>query len=333
MEQGKEGLLATSPAKAPRLRRKLQKSLRQQPSSIASRFGSSASNQALPRKTCDTTDSKPTTPQAQQSPSASDSTAPTRPKMRRRAKTPVLSIGQLEDIPRQGRGLSRTSSVDLIAEQYKAILEVQRSSPYSDDNHSDEPPLSHQEIDIDELVMLRRRRSSNSLPGQTSSGDSTRMVGLANLSPTSDDGTLVSFQEEAVYFKPVSFSPEPESPILPLSQPQTTTHDYNDDDDDNVGLQICLDLLTRELSSAIAGRPCRSSVDTSALQVLAMIEAYERLRDQMAELSSGNEQARSLEMMFDMWLRALHSIHHSMTGGQGVGDNDYGAELGTEELD
>ena len=64
-----------------------------------------------------------------------------------------------------------------------------------------------------------------------------------------------------------------------------------------------------------------------------MIEAYERLRDQMAELSHSNEEARSMEMMFDMWLRALYAIHDSMTGNQGVVRDGYGAELGTEELD
>lgn len=152
------------------------------------------------------------------------------------------------------------------------------------------------------------------------------MVEPHNWSPTSDDGTLVSFQDETVYFKPVSFSPEPESPLPPELSRQTTA-------DDNVSLQICLDLLTRDLSSAMAGRPCRSSVGTSALQVLVMIEAYERLRDQMAELSQSNEQARSMEMMFDMWLRALYTVHDSMTASEGAGDRNYGADLRTREFD
>lgn len=174
---------------------------------------------------------------------------------------------------------------------------------------------------------MQRPDSLGYLQDETLIGTPTGMIQLSHPSSTSDDGTLVSFQDETVYFKPVSFSPGPESPRPPLSR-QTTT----DTTDDNVSLQICLDLLTRELSSAFAGRPCGSSAGTSALQIWVMIEAYERLRDQMAELSQGNEQARSMEMMFDMWLRALYKIHDTMTGVP-AGANDYGADLGTEELD
>ena len=241
--------------------------------------------------------------------------------MKRRAKTPIFSIGQLEDIPRPGNGLSRTSSVDLIAEQYRAILESRRSSVYSD-NHS-EPSLSPRTPVHDEPSPVQHRRGLGYFPEEIPIGAPTR--GPPNPSPTSDDGTLVSFQDDTVYFKPFSFSPEPESPPPHMRRDSSP--------DDNVGLQICLDLLTRDLSSAIAGRPCRSSVGTSALQVLVMIEAYERLRDQMAELSHSNEEARSMEMMFDMWLRALYAIHDSMTRNQGVVRDGYGAELGTEELD
>ncbi len=247
--------------------------------------------------------------------------APATPRMKRRAKTPIFSIGQLEDIPRPSNALSRTSSVDLIAEQYRAILESRRSSIYSD-NHS-EPSLSPRTPVDDEPSPVQQRRSLNYFADESPIRAPTR--GPLNPSPTSDDGTLVSFQDDTVYFKPFSFSPEPESP------PPHTRRDSSPDD--NVGLQICLDLLTRDLSSAIAGRPCRSSVGTSALQVLVMIEAYERLRDQMAELSHSNEEARSMEMMFDMWLRALYTIHDSMTRDQRVVRDGYGAELGTEELD
>jgi len=265
--------------------------------------------------------------------SGSDSTNPSTPKMRRRAKTPVFSVGQLEGLPRPPNTLGRTSSVDLIAEQYKAVLESQRCSMYSDDS---DPALSPQysDSDTDEPVTLRRRRSSGYLQNEAPLGEysttttTTRMVELPNPSPTSDDGTLVSFQDEGtVYFKPVSFSspepePEPESPL----RSQTSSAE------DNVSLQICLDLLTRELSSAIAGRPCPSTRDTSALQVWAMIEAYERLRDQMAVLSPSNEQARSMEMMFDMWLRALYSIHDTMAAGARE-KKEVGAELGSEASD
>lgn len=241
--------------------------------------------------------------------------------MKRRAKTPILSIGQLENARRPGRPLVRTSSVDLIAEQYQARLE------YLDASY--EPPLSPYDTELDEPVPpLRRRRSSNYCQEESPIEHSPRMAEIANPSPASDDGTLVSFQGDTVYFKPVSLSPEPESSPQRWNRQSTQSTA-----DDNVSLQVCLDLLTRELSSAIAGRPSRPPVDTAALQILVMIEAYEKLRDQMAEISHGNEQARTMESMFDFWLRALYAVHDSMTGGGKGGDYDYEAALGTEELD
>ncbi|KAL2266224.1 hypothetical protein VTJ83DRAFT_5576 [Remersonia thermophila] len=159
------------------------------------------------------------------------------------------------------------------------------------------------------------------------------------------------------------------------------------DTPENVSLQICLDLLTRELSAAMRrddhqrqrqgwqrrllghrrglgpadvsssstttsasslsfssaqSRPASPSLSsatsasastgTSALQVWLMIEAYERVRDEMVRLrshmatSAGSaggrgEQTKRVadaEAMLDTWLRALYRIHEEMVlaGGQ-----------------
>ncbi|SPQ27025.1 d4be1734-70ec-4bbb-8220-0be42932db58 [Thermothielavioides terrestris] len=260
--------------------------------------------------------------------------------MRRRPKTPILSITPPEDGPRAGNVLGRTSSVDLIAEQYRALLESRPSSVYSD--AYSEPALSPQgsDRDHDEPLTLKPRSSSSVyLPGETRTGTTSQRatVELPDPSPTSDDGTLVSFQDETVYFKPISFSPRPESPLLPpsLARHSCAAAASAASADGNVSLQICLDLLTRELSSAMAGRPSCASATTSALQVWAMIEAYERLRDQVVEDSRGGnaqQQATSMEMMFDVWLRALYSIHDSLAGAARREGNDDEAELGPDEL-
>ncbi|KAK4252421.1 hypothetical protein C7999DRAFT_10033 [Corynascus novoguineensis] len=276
-----------------------------------------------------------------------------------------LPVSPPRAIPRPTHFLGRTSSVDLIAEQYQAVLESRHTSVYSGQEDDDkkevevedgwEPALSPTNEDSDDSTDSRC-----SLPHEEAASfcDSARvMAEFPNASPGSDDGTLVSFQGDTVYFKPVSFSPMPspafvpgprheheyeyehehgsefdsecESPTAnatPLSRQMTSA------EDDNVSLQICLDLLTRELSSAMPlsssswqcggdgggggphTHPPTLSAGTSALQVWVMIEAYERLRDQMAELgATGNyEQAREMERMFDMWLRALYSVHGSM---------------------
>ncbi|KAK1836696.1 hypothetical protein QBC39DRAFT_56732 [Podospora conica] len=237
------------------------------------------------------------------------------PKMRRRAKTPIFSIGQLENIPRPANALGRTSSVELIAEQYKALIESQES--VLGDAHS-EPPLSRNGDDAPEPLggrVLRRQQSSDELDTASPFHAPSHQI-LAG-SPTSDDGTLVSFEEDRVYFKPVSFSPEPRSPLPNFSQQLHPLPTPSDDVlSSNLSLQICLDLLTRDLSSALASRPSRSSPETSALQVWCMIEAYERLRDQLAPGQAGGPVAD----MFDTWLRALYRIHDDLTGGEGDGE-------------
>ncbi|KAK3292724.1 uncharacterized protein B0H64DRAFT_236182 [Chaetomium fimeti] len=277
-------------------------------------------------------------------PSPSSDFVPASPNMRYRTKpTSTSSVSQPKAPPGTPNTLYRTSSVELIAEQYNAVLESRYSPEHSDGS---EPPLTPQASEADEPVIFRRRRSWDYHQSETSSRDSPHMAELPERSPISDDGTLVSFQGDAVYFKPLScspkqapllFSPQSEPPPPPsvplsLSRQQTSSADDNDndnnndnddddddDDDDSLGLQISLDLLTHDLSSAIAGRrsrrPCRPSRATSALQVWVMIEAYERMRDQMAELSQSEERARAMRDMFDLWLRALYAVHGDMSRG------------------
>ena len=252
--------------------------------------------------------------------------------MRRRAKTPIFSIGQLEKIPRPGNALAseRRSSVELIAEQYRALLASRNS--ISSDSHS-EPPPSRQANDlvfegvkrIQSLEDARQRlRDSVSLsPGRSP----TYSI------PVSDDGTLIDFEDETVYFKPVSYSSEPTSPLFArqgLAAPSQTPTPAN------LSLQICLDLLMRDLSSGLRNRSSQPpQSETSALQVWVMIEAYERLRDELLDLRLDYSVLQPLEMMFDMWLRALYAIHDSLTRNDEEmrSESDYGAELGTEELD
>lgn len=238
---------------------------------------------------------------------------------RRRAKTPVLAIGQLEGLPLKGYATPPAkASVDdePIAEQYKRLVdECDRHSLYSN-AHSEPPPsrLGHREDEYEP----RRQRSSDDLPSNSlfSKADGKKHPAT---SPTSDDGTLVSFEEETVYFKPVSFSPEPRSPAPTPAHAHGSSLDSSAGNPfaspSNLSLQICLDLLTRELSSAVADdRRRRPGNDVPALQVWVMIEAFERLRDQVAEMRLGVGGTSGVEDMFETWIRALYAIHDSLTG-------------------
>jgi hypothetical protein len=243
-----------------------------------------------------------------------------------RAKTPALTTAQLEaaSTSRAASAPGKASSVELIAEQYRALLES-RDSMYTD-SHS-EPPPSRQEVESP--LGIKRQHSSGDLQEAASSAPQPA-AGVPTGSPTSDDETLVAFEEETVYFKPVSFSPEPLSPINNFEQPFFSPPLAPE----SLSLQICVDLLTRDLTSAITDKPRRHGPDSSALQVWVMIEAYERLRDQVLDLRLRYDEIRSLELMFDMWLRSLYAIHDSLTGDGRTSDGDYEElELTAEGVD
>lgn len=154
-------------------------------------------------------------------------------------------------------------------------------------------------------------------------------------SPHSDDGTLVAFEEDAVSFMPGSVSPE-----LPSPWGSEHGHGHGHGHEQkrkpipparraspagSPSLQICLDLLGRELSSAANGSSLRPSAETSALQVWVMIEAYERLRDQVLGMHLDHEQEGSLDVMLNTWIKALYAVHDKMTGGDGhVSESEYG---------
>ncbi|KAH7013311.1 hypothetical protein EDB80DRAFT_639236 [Ilyonectria destructans] len=251
------------------------------------------------------------------SPVSSTSTAST---MRRQAKTPVFRIGQLEN-PSYGRGLNvanKTSSVELIADQYRAVLEsrdgTETESIYEDSNAPAEPwqvdalevPRSHL---LPDTHRMSRPRSRTHLEPLQQTSPSFQSI-------TPQDGDMVAFEEDAIYFKPISFSTDPSPEPSPDNRPTSQ---------DNLSLQICLDLLTRELSSAMADRPVRSGPDNAALQIWVMIEAYERLRDQVARMAlrNGNGEVGKVTQIFDTWLCALYSIHESMAAGAVLNEGDY----------
>lgn len=84
--------------------------------------------------------------------------------------------------------------------------------------------------------------------------------------------------------------------------------------------QVGLELLTRELSSAFANQSSRDSGNASGLQVWVMIEAYERLRDQLAASGTENKEAKAA---IDSWLEALYAIHKNMAGETAGSESEY----------
>ncbi|KAI1131105.1 hypothetical protein F5Y10DRAFT_89808 [Nemania abortiva] len=257
----------------------------------------------------------PAPPQEKTAPSC----PPVKTQMTRRyAKTPVSHIGQLETHPLlRTQGTSQdVPTIESIAESYRALLESRASflseaaNEHSLEKHDDfftpqdpalVPPPLEPVAELPEPPLTRGRRS-----------------------PRSDDGTLV--EDDGSDFKHAHVSSLPSSPsrtsyetASPGLERRVAVPTQNTD------LQTCLDLLTRQLSSTIHSAPAQPSADTTALQVWVMIEAYEKLRDQVLRTHEGDAQDGPLTAMFDTWLKALHSVHNGMTGGDGArSESNYG---------
>ena len=231
---------------------------------------------------------------------------------------PPVKIRQLDGTsPRKKeiRVVKKRASVELIAEQYQAFLESRDAKDEevesdSEEHQEDGPQLEPTQFD----------------PGS----DYPREVVLDapgpaepdNLSPASDI-TLVAFEEDAIFFKPVSCSspepsPHPERMTFdkPLPRPPS--------DSGNQPLQACISMLVKELTGAMPDQATPVGGGSSqALQVSAMIEAYERLRDQVGATGMGESEERNVRSMFDCWLAALHTMHRSYTRGAAVSERQY----------
>lgn len=291
--------------------------------SIIPEFSHLALHNASPRPSLDSSTTS--------SPTSSTSTVST---MRRRAKTPVHTIGQLEGekLGRQLEGVNKTSSVDLIAAQYQALLDPLDTESILTNPHS-EPPLSRAGS-LDITAQLKPQRSAGDIQLADASAIPIPQQSIFANSPVPSEGTLVEFDEEAIYFKPLSFSPEPPSPLRVLNKIQDAPHIHRETlaGQGNLGLQICTELLTRELAMAMLDKNGASS-DTSALQILVMIEAYERLRDQVLEMKPQRDELGGVETMFDSWLEALYTLHDVLSGDTRIMNDPEQAGLRAEGVD
>ncbi|PSR84317.1 hypothetical protein BD289DRAFT_434328 [Coniella lustricola] len=277
---------------------------------------------------------------------------------------PFLSPSSLsaETTARRASGAS-----EVMAEQYRALLapQTQTYEQFSSDlvreweERQNEEEMETRQHSIETIRSAITRRSP--LPrgaGAEAEAD--------NKSSPSSDTTLVDFEEDAaIYFKP-AFTPETLTPIpehQALSAAATTAsgsssfyeltgsgnssngniHGFgsgtgngngNGNVDNGLGLQMSVDLLTRELALAIGrGSPAaggdgsmyggreiaaigddgdesrgRDSARNPLLQILVMTEAYKRLRSQVRGMDMADKQRDMMEDMFGTWLEALQRV-------------------------
>ncbi|KAH7312203.1 hypothetical protein B0I35DRAFT_480680 [Stachybotrys elegans] len=259
---------------------------------------------------------------------------------RRHAKTPVFHIGQLEKSASMRHG-QKPCRIDIIAEQYRALLESRghddAEAVYTA-SHSATPALAPalplNATRIDTIPEIPPRGSVRALrltdkSSKSSSPSPHRQDSPAAPSPTSD-GTLVAFEEDTIYFKPISFSTEP--------SPTANQHSLSEEakaprrgSQGNLGLSISVDLLTKELSSVFLDKNTSTDSDPAALQVWVMIEAYERLQQRLSTLNLPEADVQNAKTAMGSWLTSLYAVHASLTGSDNMSESDYG-EL-AENLD
>ncbi|KAI0483688.1 hypothetical protein F4859DRAFT_408841 [Xylaria cf. heliscus] len=256
-------------------------------------------------------------PSQEKTPSSPIKNAPPQP-TRRYAKTPVSHIGQLETHPLlRTHGMSQdVPTIESIAESYRALLESRASFVSEATGEHGTMIEKHDKCFFPQDPAL--------VPPPLEPVAEVPEPPLPRGSPRSDDGTLV--EEDSADFKHIPISPAPSTPswasyeTAPLRIERRPTNASR-----RPNLQTCVSMLTRELSSAVNRSSDQSSADASALQIWVMIEAYEKLRDQVLRTHEGSIQENALRATFDTWLNALRSIHDEMIGGDGQrSESDYG---------
>lgn len=272
---------------------------------------------------------------------------PAVPRLRRRPKTPVRKIGQLEGLAQYSREEFPTALDEALAENpapvyhkkplsLAEVLAETCESLYG----SGTPPLSpttpRSLRKVSGLQNLRRTsNSSGSEPsspdfsdGETyvgldlSPGASTRMLKHLSASSLSSGGSLAtnstSSYHSAVSEQDFGSSCKKERSSLPPRRspnPSRVNGAKVFEYAHNIEMKICLDLLKTDLASAL---PPRSPSDsTMALQLWLMIESYEalkrRLRQQLArETGPGTDKTSQCTFeVLDHWLEALYSVYNS----------------------
>ncbi|KAG9228756.1 hypothetical protein BJ875DRAFT_346205, partial [Amylocarpus encephaloides] len=218
----------------------------------------------------------------------------------RRAKTPVHFIGQLE---------SKSAPYDLaqtLAQQYQDILPLPTLTPI--------PELKHRRKSIRKInchASLRDLVKEQSRPPSLAS-DCDTLVGFE--SPTS----LAGSQTKDCFPEITNLNLMDKQITGPLTPSEQNALETFNTIHNEIGLGICMDLLTNELASTLLKQnPTAIDDRASGLQILLMIEAYETLqqhiRKELHATSVRGEEVdghlKDIDLILDQWLDSLYAIY------------------------
>lgn len=211
------------------------------------------------------------------------------------AKTPVFCVGQLE---------SKTDAQSL-AQYYQGLLPPRLMTPLPELDTAVEPEYAAAIFPVRTIRKMKRSRSLRSLCKKHERCESL-----------SDSETLVGSESPK----------EPLSPWMPQHErklsSQSTFNCYTPDDDpieemeafdNDMALKKCMELLSNELSAVIAEQqPLEGDIRrSSGLQILLMIESYEKIQQHLRQNIEDHEkgQIKDVERILEYWLKVLYSVY------------------------
>ncbi|KAF7906866.1 hypothetical protein EAF00_001144 [Botryotinia globosa] len=215
--------------------------------------------------------------------------------LRKRAKTPVFFIGQLEK-----KAMEHNSS-EWLANQYQKTLPRRRIS-------------SSWNLD---LPVIPVKRTLRKIKSQESLRDLCRR-NATSPSEASDCETLVGSDGRGSPHGSIFKSDEKnnnfgvENVVSPTCEPL----DKTSLSDQDISLQICLNLLTSKLSTSLQQDYHTTGQENTAssLEILLMIEAYESIRKGLRADSRDLRVTSAAETALDQWIQALYTIYEDCHG-------------------
>jgi ribosomal protein S15P/S13E len=136
-------------------------------------------------------------------------------------------------------------------------------------------------------------------------------------------------------------SESPKSPISPWLSDFGSNHIDDDSDfdevedlkmfDNDMALQKCMELLSSELSTALAeSQPIDQVRQSSGLQILLMIESYERVQQHLRQQiynshakTGQKDRIQDVERILEYWLKVLYSVYDRSYENSKQGNEEY----------
>lgn len=214
--------------------------------------------------------------------------------LRRRAKTPVFFVGQLE------RKAMEHDPSECLAHDYQTVLPQRNTASYLDLNIPLNPAKRRLRKVKSQESLRDLCRSFSSSPSIAS--DCETLVGSEGGSSPRGSICKEDLNDDSFGFKNVT---------SPADEPPEKTSALDQD----ISLQICSDLLASRLATTLH-QGCTPDKDSriSSLEILFMIEAYESIRKELQSSPRDIHVTRAAQTALDQWIQALYTIYEDCHG-------------------